>query len=203
MTTDTFLIALGVLGVLAVAVLFLRREHRTASAQAGLVIGPWISGKTRSKGYPMRLDRQGKGWVIHLKQDGQINAVLDYEASIPAGALKLIWHYRADVTSAQPVERPDAAPLVSLVLQREGDDWSGEGERGSYRLYSPAFPLESGEQSREIPLTGWTNVWGQPADMGPVLSDLSNVAVAFGHSSGRMHGVSGAGTFSQISLEAI
>jgi hypothetical protein len=169
----------------------------------GLVVGPWIRGRTCSKGYwwPW-LGRKGKGWSISLKPDGELHGVLDYSARIPATATKLVWHYRAEITQAMPSEAPSSAPLVSLVLQRKGDDWSGKGGKGDYRLYSPAFPLETGEHTRMIPLQGWSNVWGQPADMAVVIRNLSNIAVAFGHAGGRMHGISGVGSFTLVSLEA-
>jgi len=169
----------------------------------GLVVGPWIRGRQHSKGYwwPW-LSRKGKGWSISLKPKGELHAVLDYSARIPATATKLVWHYRAEISMAFPAEAPASVPLVSLVLQRKGDNWSAKGKMASYRFYSPAFPLETGEHIREIPLEGWTNVWGKPVDMRFAIANLSNLAVAFGHSSGRMHGVKGAGVFTLISLEA-
>lgn len=169
----------------------------------GLVIGPWIWGFSHSKGYPMRPQRLGKGWWVRFKPNGSLHAVLDYGFRIPAGATKLVLSYTAEIHHVTPTENPGAAPLVSLVLQRRGDDWTGKGAKASYRLYSPAFPLKSGVFTATIQLAGWTNVWGQPADIAPVIADLSNLAVAFGHSAGRMHGVSGAGTFTLTSLEAI
>lgn len=194
------MIWLAIITFASLFVFFSHYEIQQWRGTRGLVIGPWIKGRSHSKGYPLRLKRWNGGWSIGL--DGELHAVLDYDAKISSDATKLVWHYRAEIEGAFPAERPAAAPLVSLVLQRKGDDWSAEGSKASYRLYSPPFPLETGEQVREIPLTGWTNVWGRPADIGPVIANLSNIAVAFGHSSGRMHGVTGRGTFHQLALTA-
>lgn len=171
----------------------------------GLVVGPWIGGWTRSKGYRWPwLGRKGKGWTIRFKSNGSLHGVLDYSFRIPRGATKLVWRYRIEGANVSPTEALTSPALVSLVLQRRGDDWSAKGEKASYRLYSPtAFPVADGEYAYAIDLASWTNVWGQPADMAPVIANLSNLAVAFGHSAGRMHGVSGKGTFTLVSLEAI
>lgn len=170
----------------------------------GLVVGPWIKGRTRSKGYwwPW-LKRQGRGWTIAFKPNADLHAVLDYAARIPATAKALRFRYRCERVNVWPAEALLSEPVVTLVLQRKGDDWSAKGNKASYRLYSAPMPLTDGEHDFTVPLEGWTNVWGKPADMAAVTRDLSNIAVAFGHRGGRMHGVGGKGAFTMIELEAI
>lgn len=169
----------------------------------GLVIGPWIKGFSRSKGYPMRPERMGNGWAVRFKPNRRLNAVLDYDFRIPRGATQLVFSYVAQIESVKPAEVPDGEPLVSLVLQRKGDNWTGKGKREFYRLYSPAFPLKSGPAKHTIPLTGWTGVYGREGDMADVIEHMSNIAVAFGHSAGRAHGVTGKGMFALTELRAI
>lgn len=177
---------------------------RPAASPAGLEIGPIIKGKTRSPGYPTHLARQGEGWAVTLYPDAELSAVIDHDFRIPPDATKLIWHYRASIEHAAPTEYPDRAPTITIMLQRRGDDWTAQGEKEFFRLYSPAFPLETGEHVRVIPLEGWTGVFGKggPEHMAAVRADLANVSVGFGSAGGRMHGVSGAGTFETISLRA-
>jgi hypothetical protein len=169
----------------------------------GLVIGPWVWGKRRGAGLPLRPQRLGKGWSVTVRAGDKLHAVSDFGMVIPPNAKALRWRYKAAVSDAMPVERPASLPLVSLVLQQKGDDWKAGPETQHYRLFSPAFRLESGEFEHVIPLEGWTNVWGHEHPVTLALADLSNVSVAFGHSAGRMHGVRGDFTFTQISLEAV
>ncbi len=175
----------------------------TPTPATGLIIGPWIKGKTYSPGYPKNWPRTGAGWVIDFAPDKELSAVIDERFVIPPTATKLRFHYRATIERVWPDELPDKAPLVSVMIQRRGDDWSGQGLYEFYRFYSPAFPLETGEHVREIPLEGWTGVFGRTGDMRAAITDLGSVSVIFGHSSGRAHGVRGAGRFETLSLEAL
>ena len=186
------LIALAVLAPLAWK-LFAKSQRTT-----GLVIGPWINGKCRSRGYRLRPERLGDGWTVYIEPGQELRAVQDFGFRITGKVLRFRYRCKGQFTPSEAPERP---ALVSLVIQRKGDDWSAYGEKANYRLYSPAFPLTEGEHSFDVQLEGWTNVWGKPADMAPVIRDLSNLAVAFGHRGGRMHGVTGSGTFTLVELE--
>jgi hypothetical protein len=85
--------------------------------------------------------------------------------------------------------------MVSLFLQRAGDNWSGAGPYTDYRAYSiKDIPLSNGRYQLSVPLVRdqWTSVQDPGTEQGfaELLQNVERIGVVFGtYQSGRAHGV--------------
>ncbi len=158
-------------------------------------IGPIVNGANYSQGMPPQPTVEGAGWFFDfpLGPPG-VHGMTRPWGSVGGGTLTMSYQVDGAATFIE-VDAPDpSAPgpgKVRLFLQRSGDDWSGAGERASYRWYSQPLNLAPGPATLSVPLTpeNWTNVYGQPdpAGFAACLANLATVGMGFGGSFA-MHG---------------
>ena len=109
----------------------------------------------------------------------------------PGSAVRI--RYRVSGETLYPAEAPNADPILTIMVQRAGDDWSGRGEYEDYRQYvtETPLPLTPGEHEATITMAHpcCTNVYGQYGALNQTLAGAQRIWLAFGHWDGRMHGV--------------
>lgn len=151
---------------------------------------------TWSPGMPARPTPQGTGWWFAFPTDpkSHVHYVQWFDPpKLTPGAMLRV---RFTVTGGGfvPQEYPDRVALVSLLIQRRGDDWGAQGAMSAYRWYSrQAAPLTVGEHELAVPLAvaEWGDVYnGQgAAAFAAALQDAENIGLVFGSDGGRGHGV--------------
>lgn len=186
--TTVILVVLGILVLLGVT-----RKKKPSSAPAWR-IGPVIRGQNYSPGMPSHPVPQGKGWYFDFPLDPRFH--VHYVQLFNPPRLGSYIEIAFSVTGGPfvPQAYPDKPALVSLMIQRKGDDWSAVGPMQAYRWFSKAaLPLEAGEHKLTVPLEveAWGDVYGgqDPQAFADTLKNLDNIAVIFGSNGGRGHGV--------------
>jgi hypothetical protein len=186
------------------------KQVGSTSSEHGWVIGPVVHGKNFSVGMPEHPTPQGAGWsFVFPGPGGKVGSVAWFDPPSLVGAKALVLRFSVTGGGFAPSEFPDKLAVVSLMLQRKGDDWSGTGGKADYRLYSHQLQaLQAGDWSITVPLdpAALGNVLGKPASttsLDAMIAALSNIAVAFGHDSGVSHGVYATqpSTFTLLGLE--
>lgn len=162
--------------------------HPSASA--------WSVGAPNSNpiaGSSFTIPRQGKvGYVTRLT--GPLT-----------GKTRITLRYRIDMAEGVrifPPSMPDGPAIITLYLQRRGDDWSAQGDYEAYRWYATSFsqmPLTAGEHEISAPLdTGWTAISYSTAQSNPdgfaaAKAKAERVGFVLGGGTGYGHGVSATG----------
>ncbi|MBY6216878.1 hypothetical protein [Qipengyuania aquimaris] len=164
-------------------------------------IGPEIRGKNYSVGMPavMSAGQAGPAFDFPTGRHGQVKYVTKLTGPL-TNARSVTITYRIDSSTGTrfiPTERPGAPAILSLYLQRRGDNWSGRGKYSAYRWYSApekTVPLSPGRHTLTVDLVDdWIPVTGgRTQDMRGFRSALQNaetVGFVLGWSGGRGHGV--------------
>lgn len=144
---------------------------------------------------------QGAGWAFDFPTDpaANVNCVLDYTRRPLTVGQTLTAMCKVTGGGFTPWESPGSPALVSMFIQRRGDDFSGQGQYQGYRWYSKPLPLAAGDLTLSATLTAgdFSDVAGQhdPAAFAAALADMECYGIIFGWEAGRAHGVYGAGTF--------
>ncbi len=165
-------------------------------------VGPVIAGRSYSHEVPPRaIAGPGRSWWVPIPgRSGSLNA-LTMTARPLSGARRIVLTYRIEAgpgvtVSARSV--PGAPALVTLYLQRRGDDWSARGPYEAYRWYASfATQTITPNVTRTIvaPLTGnWTAVERSSARTSPAafraaLADPQVVGFVLGGGDGLGHGI--------------
>lgn len=145
------------------------------------------------------LVQQGAGWAIDIPASpGHLNYVMRYGG--PATTIR----YRVEGGPILQSENGQPA-TAGLMLQRKGDSGSARGKYAGYRWFSRAhLPLTEGEHVVTVPLDAshWGPVMADPqaASFADCLANLEGIAVVFGGTGGRGHGVYGTGRIELLSL---
>ena len=178
---------------------------RAASGStANWEIGPVIRGRNYSVGMPLRPEPSADGWFFDFpgprRSDGHVHYVTRTTGPLDrARGLRL--RYRIDAargTRFVPQEYPDSPPLLSLYIQRAGDDWRARGRTEFHRWYSPedrVVQIEPGEHELTILFDeNWISVVGSdharsPREFEDALSDAARIGFTLGSAGGRGHGV--------------
>jgi hypothetical protein len=159
--------------------------------------GPVVGGINYSKGMPVAPERVGLWWGFDFPVDStkSVNYVEWFKPFSLVG--KKAIRMKFSVTGGAFVrvdDSTDPVAVVSLVLQREGDDWQAQGAFETYRQFSKGFTvLAPGEYELVVPLTA--EDWGGVENshdvkgFGQVLEHLHKISVVFGSGGGRGHGV--------------
>ena len=113
-----------------------------------------------------------------------------------AGTVHL--HWRCEDCQLVPVQ--GTVPTISLIIVRNGNNWTATGPQVSYRWYHAGDQLSNAEGTMDVPLTleHWGNVLGGRTDAAGFLDALANAAyigVAFGDTGAgaTAHGIKGTG----------
>ena len=167
-------------------------------------IGPIIRGRNYSVGMPLHPQPAAQGWQFDFpgprRSDGHVHYVTRRTGPLDrARGLRL--RYRIDAargTRFVPQELPHMPPLLSLYIQREGDDWRARGRTEFHRWYSPenrVVPLAPGARDLTILFDeNWISVVGSDHERSPrafrdTLANAGRIGFTFGSQGGRGHGV--------------
>ena len=153
-----------------------------------------VRGKDVAQG--VTLEPNGALWSATIRSGAELDGVAKRTGPIAPGSTVRV-RYRVSGDGLYAVEAPGANPILTIMVQRAGDDWSAKGERVDYRQYVTAttLPLTPGEHEAEITLAHpcCTNVYGQYGSLDQTLAGAQRIWLAFGHWDGRMHGVTSFG----------
>jgi hypothetical protein len=135
------------------------------------------------------------GWYFDFPQSDGVHYVTRTPIESGRNSARMNFKIQGDATFK---EVDGSGPgMVRLFVQRRGDDWSGAGDKASYRFWSPPLMLKIATHQMQYTFAPehWTNVFGQsdPRGLQAVLADLESVGFTFG---GRFagHGVYAVGT---------
>lgn len=183
-----------------------------ASAQpAGMiasnwVIGPIIKGESYSRGMPLHPSPgPGSGWHLDLPQaPGSVHYVTFRHGTL-AGRSRIVMRYRIEAAPGArivPRTAPALPSILTLYIQRAGDNWSGRGPYEAYRWYATfarQSPISPGEHEIVAPLdANWTAVQtssarSNPAAFRDALANAEQVGFVLGGGDGYGHGVQATG----------
>jgi hypothetical protein len=181
----TALIIIGL--IVLVAVFAMAKGKRKASNKTGWHI-EW------SPGMPAQPTPQGAGWHFDFPTIPTSHVHYVQWFNPPPLGSEVRVRFRVTGGGFVPQEYPDRPALVSLLIQRKGDDWGAQGPMQSYRWFSrQTVTLAEGEHELTVPLTvaHWGDVFnGQDAAaFAAAIRDVDNIALIFGSDGGRGHGV--------------
>lgn len=173
----------------------------TISAQGGSpslmepdrwTIGPVIDGTNYSVGMPLRPSATD-GWSFDFPAPpGSVHYVTTPAPSLMVGQSITITFEIRGTGGLRAVQRVPKPGLLRLHIQREGDDWTGEGEYQHYRFWSRPIRLSPGIRKLTVPLepVHWTGVFGRKNRLGfeAAVENAALVGFSFGHSAAG-HGV--------------
>tara|TARA_R110000868_G_scaffold359748_1_gene621652 strand:+ start:609 stop:1217 length:609 start_codon:yes stop_codon:yes gene_type:complete len=157
--------------------------------------GPFLTSSRSENGG--RLHVINNDMVIIPQAPGELSALLMRGRDL-SGSTEMVLRYRIEGDGvAKPHDRADGYTSISLYFQRAGDDWSARGAFESYRWYSPVVhhPIRAGSFELGVPFSAnWTAVMGSNRTVSEAAfvaaqRECYAMGVAFGNSSGRMHGI--------------
>ena len=153
-----------------------------------------VQGKDVAHG--VTLEPNGALWSATIRPGAELDGVAKRTGPIAPGSTVRI-RYRVSGEGLYPAEAPAADPILTIMVQRAGDDWSARDGKQEYRQYvtETPLPLTPGEHEATITLAHpcCTNVYGQYGKLNQTLAGAQYIWLAFGHWDGRMHGVSSFG----------
>lgn len=157
-------------------------------------VGPDVRGRNYSHGVSIERSSTRGLWQTTITPGAELDGVTAPRGPI-SGVIKL--RYRVSGDGLRASEAPAATPILSIFIQRAGDNWSARGRYSTYRWYSTTpLPLTPGVHSVAVSLTPdqWHSVTGAgakdlPREFYAALSSPGLIGVGFGSWDGRMHGV--------------
>ena len=149
-----------------------------------------------SPGMPKSPTKSGKWWYFDFPS--ATKAHVDYVMWLrpPTLSLGKTLYAKFTITGGGfiPQQFPTFPALVTLLIQRKGDNGSAVGKYANYRMYSSATQkLEAGTYELAVSLDA--NLWGgvynssDPAAFLDTISNVQSIGVVFGSDGGRGHGV--------------
>ena len=197
-------LAIAAAGILATAGLAAPSAAQRGYEQAReWTIGPIVRGRNMSVGAPLHPVRARGGAAIDFPYPnvnaGHVHYVTRPVRSL-AGARSITLRYRVDAApGTRFVSRQGGGPgMISLFLQRRGDNWSGRGPYAHYRWYSPpstVAALRPGTHTMTVRLDdNWGGVMGGrrgqfPREFADALASADQVGITLGSARARGHGV--------------
>ncbi len=169
-------------------------------------IGPMIDGRNYSRGMPLRPSpHAGGGWQVDLPQAPRSIHYVTFRHGSLAGKSRIVMRYRIEADPGVrivPRTAPGAPSMITLYLQRRGDDWSARDHYEAYRWFASfatQSPITTGDHVLVAPLSGnWSAVQSSTARTNPAafraaLADADEVGFVLGGGDGLGHGVSATG----------
>ena len=179
------------------------RDHATASTWT---IGPIIAGRNYSRGMPLRPTRRAAGgWQVDLPPAPRSIHYVTFRHGSLAGKRRIVMRYRIEADPGVrivPRTAPALPSMITLYVQRRGDDWSGRDQYEAYRWFASfatQSPITPGDHVLIAPLTGnWSAVQSSTARTNPAafraaLADAGEVGFVLGGGVGLGLGVSATG----------
>lgn len=180
--------ALALTALIAAYLLYRRFRPLTNEGDRWSVI-EHVRGKEIAHG--VELIKRGDLWSLTVEPGDELDGVTKPRGAL-SGAIGI--EYRITGGKLYPSERYTADPILSVYIQRAGDDWLASQKTASHRWYTTEpLPLTEGTHKAVIPFKAehWHNTRGQrPEDAFlAALRSKGRIGLAFGHWDGRMHGV--------------
>lgn len=210
------LLLLSALCLVATPPAFARAHHVAHASHMDpnrWVIGPIIDGVDYSRGTPLHPSAgPGHSWHIDLPQPpGSVHYVTFRYGSL-IGKHRIVIRYRIDAAPGVRVEArtaPGTPGLITLYLQRAGDDWSGAGIFEAYRWYATfaTQTITPGEHEIVAPLSGtWTAVERSSSTtnsggFAAAVANADEVGFVLGGGDGYGHGVYATGPARLVVLD--
>ena len=179
------------------------RNHAIASVWT---IGPIIRGRNYSRGMPLRPSpRTAGGWQVEIPQAPRSIHYVTFRHGSLVGKSRIVMRYRIEAdpgVKIVPRTAPASPSMITLYVQRSGDDWSARGQYEAYRWFAnfaTQSPVTSGDHVLIAPLSGnWSAVQSSTARTNPAafraaLADADEVGFVLGGGDGLGHGVSATG----------
>ncbi|GMM93130.1 hypothetical protein [Qipengyuania sp. MTN3-11] len=152
-----------------------------------------VSGKDVAQG--VKLAPVGALWSATILPGAELDGVSKSIGPIAPGSTVRI-RYRVSGEGLYPAPDADLEPgspaILTIMIQRAGDDWSGRGQYSGFRQYTTTpLTLAPGEHEATVTLAHpcCHNVLGQHGGLEQTLAGAQRIWLAFGHWNGRMHGV--------------
>ncbi len=175
----------------------------TASAWT---IGPIIRGRNYSRGMPLRPSpRAAGGWHVDFPPPPRSIHYVTFRHGSLAGKRRIVMRYRVEADPGVrivPRTAPGAPSMITLYIQRRGDDWSGLGPYEAYRWFASFAthsPVTAGDHLLVARLDGnWSAVQSSTARTNPAafraaLADADQIGFVLGGGDGLGHGVHATG----------
>lgn len=203
-------ILIGVIAFVVVAIIMGGRskKKKSGSKSNGWFIGPEINGKNHSVGMPERptIDGTNVYFDFPTTSSKHVHYLQWFDAPSLVGAKEISIRFSVTGGGFIAQQFPQNPARVSLMIQRQGDNWSAYGPMQSYRYFSrDRVVLAPGEFTLTVPLdsTAWADVYSNldPATKKPMAADMvqlhfnaairemSNISILFGSHGGAGHGV--------------
>lgn len=188
--------------VAATSALFAAEAASAPPPAASWTVGPVIGGRSYSRGVPPHpIAGPGRSWWVPIPGgSGSLNA-LTMAARPLSGARRIVLTYRIEAAPGVTIgarSAPGAPALVTMYLQRRGDNWSARGPFETYRWYAGfATQTVTPNVTRTIvaPLSGnWTAIERSSARTSPAafraaLADPQAIGFVLGGGDGLGHGI--------------
>jgi len=199
-------LAVGTSGAVAGPPTLAHAASRNFAVAGDWTIGPIIRGRNYSRGMPLRpTPRPGGGWQVELPQAPRSIHYVTFRHGPLVGKRRIVMRYRVEADPGVrivPRTAPASPSMITLYVQRRGDDWSGRGAYEAYRWFAnfaTQSPVTTGDHVLIAPLTGnWSAVQSStmrtnPAAFRAALADADEVGFVLGGGDGLGHGVSATG----------
>ncbi|HEX8402239.1 MAG TPA: hypothetical protein VF628_11110 [Allosphingosinicella sp.] len=176
-------------------------------------VGPIVRGFSRTPNVPLRPRRHPGGLAIDIPMGdpdrpearaGDVRYVTFNPGSL-AGRKRLTLRYRVELDEGVrlfPWTGPPLPALLTMFLQRAGDDWSAAGKFETYRWwagFATVMPIEPGDHELIVALDGrWTatissNAHDHSAAFKAALTHACRVGFTLGGGDGLGHGICATG----------
>lgn len=150
-----------------------------------------------SPGMPSSPARTAGGWRFDFPTDPAKHVHYVQNFTVPANLAtgrELYARFRITGAGFIAQEFPDRAATVTMLIQRKGDNWSGQGDFEGFRWFSRAMqPLMDGKFELVAPLDaqsfGGVNGGHDPVLFTQALIHAESIGLVFGSAGGRGHGV--------------
>lgn len=199
-------LALGMVGAVLTPSATARAAPRNHAVASDWTIGPIIRGRNYSRGMPLRPSpRAAGGWQVDLPQAPRSIHYVTFRHGPLASKSRIVMRYRIEAdpgVKIVPRTAPASPSMITLYIQRRGDDWSARGPYEAYRWFAnfaTQSPVTPGDHVLIAPLAGnWSAVQSSTARTNPAafraaLTDADEVGFVLGGGDGLGHGVSATG----------
>lgn len=188
------------------AIAFATTSMSVAQTMPDWQIGPIIRGKNYSVGMPLRPNPTRQGWYFDFprstRADGHVHYITHSPGSL-ADKSRIVVRYRVTAkpgTKFVPQEDMHLPGVVSVYLQRRGDNWSAKGRYAFYRWYAPDHTVQNiapGVHEMIVnlddpqwhPVVGGLRSGMNSQAFDAALADTHQLGLVFGSTRARGHGV--------------
>lgn len=199
-------IVVGFMGAIVSPLTAVHAAPRDRAVASDWTIGPIIRGRNYSRGMPLRPHpRPSGGWQVEFPQAPRSIHYVTFRHGSLVGKRRIVMRYRIEADPGVrivPRTAPASPSMITLYVQRRGDDWSARGAYEAYRWFAnfaTQSPVTPGDHVLIAPLSGnWSAVQSSTARTNPAafraaLADADEVGFVLGGGDGLGHGVSATG----------